>query len=79
MDTTTHWLANSQLPPQPALARKVHVDVTVIGGGVTGVTAAYLAREEAVSGPAEEPLLRLSVATGRPVHSRRQSTRAAAR
>src|SRR6186997_417271 len=45
MDTTSHWLGTNPLPPQPALAREVHVDVAVIGGGITGVTAAYLAKK----------------------------------
>ena len=45
MDTTPHWLKTATLPQQMALAGEVHVDVAVVGGGITGITAAYLAKK----------------------------------
>ena len=43
--TTPHWLKTATLPQQLALAGEVHVDVAVVGGGITGITAAYLAKK----------------------------------
>ena len=42
MDTTSHWIATAPLPRFPPLERDLDVDVVVIGGGITGITAAYL-------------------------------------
>lgn len=36
------WQETSVTPPLPALDRDLRVDVVVVGGGVTGITAAYL-------------------------------------
>ena len=40
--TTSFWQHTSQTPRFPALGHDLHVDVAVIGGGITGITAAYL-------------------------------------
>jgi glycine/D-amino acid oxidase-like deaminating enzyme/nitrite reductase/ring-hydroxylating ferredoxin subunit len=45
MDTTAHWTQTARLPRFGALAGDVRVDVAVIGGGITGITAAYLAKK----------------------------------
>jgi glycine/D-amino acid oxidase-like deaminating enzyme/nitrite reductase/ring-hydroxylating ferredoxin subunit len=41
LDTTSYWMDSGSLPRFPALDRNVEVDVAVIGGGITGITAAY--------------------------------------
>lgn len=44
MDTTPLWLSTSQ-QHYPALDRDLEVDVLVVGGGITGITTAYLLKE----------------------------------
>src|SRR6188768_1881681 len=41
-DNTSYWMDSGPIPISPALDRDFTVDVVVIGGGITGVTAAYL-------------------------------------
>lgn len=38
----SYWRVSADLPAFPALERDLDVDVAVVGGGITGVTAAYL-------------------------------------
>lgn len=45
MDTTSFWLDSATLPRFPQLAENLDVDVVVIGGGIMGVTAAYLLKQ----------------------------------
>src|SRR3954453_6659331 len=46
MDTTPFWFDTGRVPKRPRLARDVTVDVTVIGGGLTGITTAYLLKKD---------------------------------
>lgn len=40
------WLDSMDLPDFPQLEKDIHVDVTVVGGGITGITTAYLLANE---------------------------------
>lgn len=42
MDTRPVWIDTAELPEFPTLDRDLAVDVVVVGGGITGITAAYL-------------------------------------
>src|SRR5687768_9163466 len=44
MNTKPYWM-EVELPEFPALANDLEVDVVVIGGGLTGITAAYLMKK----------------------------------
>lgn len=45
MDTSSYWIDSAPLPAYPELSQSLDVDVIVIGGGLMGITAAYLAKE----------------------------------
>ncbi|WP_440895619.1 FAD-dependent oxidoreductase [Amphibacillus sp. Q70] len=40
--TTSYWTESSILPAFPKLERDIHVDTVIVGGGITGITTAYL-------------------------------------
>jgi glycine/D-amino acid oxidase-like deaminating enzyme len=45
MDTTSPWIASASLPRYPKLGKDLTVDVVIVGGGITGITAAYLCKK----------------------------------
>jgi glycerol-3-phosphate dehydrogenase len=49
MNTTPYWSDTAHIPKYPPLQSDLTVDVAVIGGGITGVTAAYLLRKQGAS------------------------------
>src|SRR5947208_1346695 len=42
IDTTPYWTESASLPRFPKLDRVERADVLIVGGGITGLTAAYL-------------------------------------
>src|SRR5688572_12933958 len=48
MNTTPYWSKAGALPQFPKLGRNLHVDVVIVGGGITGITAAYLLKKSGV-------------------------------
>jgi len=42
MNTTPYWIDSAPLPEFPSLNGDCNADVVVVGGGITGVTTAYL-------------------------------------
>ena len=49
MDTTPYWMRGVDLPAFPSLAQDIEVDVAIVGGGLTGITAAYLLKRAGAS------------------------------
>lgn len=45
MTTASYWSDTTSVPKHPPLESGLQVDVVVIGGGITGVTAAYLMKQ----------------------------------
>lgn len=38
----SYWKGSTELPEFPKLDKDIHVDVVIVGGGITGITSAYL-------------------------------------
>lgn len=36
------WMATAEMPPEPTLATDVRTDICIVGGGIAGLTTAYL-------------------------------------
>ena len=49
VDTNSYWTDNSPAPRFSALKEDIAVDVLVVGGGITGITAAYLLKRAGVN------------------------------
>jgi glycine/D-amino acid oxidase-like deaminating enzyme/nitrite reductase/ring-hydroxylating ferredoxin subunit len=49
MDTTSHWISSGSLPRFPKLGKDLTVDVVIVGGGITGITAAHLCKKAGLS------------------------------
>ena len=45
LDTTPYWSTSASFPQFPKLGQDVTADVAVVGGGITGLTAAFLLAE----------------------------------
>src|SRR5215208_2697601 len=45
VETTPYWQTTASMPDFPAIERDHRVDVCVIGGGIMGLTAAYLLKQ----------------------------------
>src|SRR5262245_5184252 len=45
MESTPYWIETATLPEFPGLDRDLEVDVVIVGGGLTGITTAYLLKK----------------------------------
>jgi glycine/D-amino acid oxidase-like deaminating enzyme/nitrite reductase/ring-hydroxylating ferredoxin subunit len=48
MKTESYWQCSAPLPQFPSLTSDLNVDVAIIGGGLTGITTAYLLKREGI-------------------------------
>lgn len=48
MPPKSYWLASTEKPNYPSLEEDIKVDVAIVGGGMAGITTAYLLMEQGV-------------------------------
>ena len=48
-DNVSYWISSTPETSYPSLAGDQHVDVAIVGGGIFGITAAYLLKQEGLS------------------------------
>ncbi|MDB6027721.1 MAG: puuB 1 [Verrucomicrobiales bacterium] len=48
METTSFWLTSTELPKFPTITSDLTVDVVIVGGGMTGISTAYLLKQAGV-------------------------------
>ena len=49
MRSTSYWLETARIRSFPALNRDISVNIVVIGGGITGITTAYLLKHSGLT------------------------------
>src|SRR3954464_3862300 len=49
MDTIPYWLDTAEPNAFPAVSKPITVDVLIVGGGITGITTAYLLHKAGLS------------------------------
>src|SRR5258708_36921534 len=49
MENVPYWINSAPIKRFPRLQKNVHVDILVIGAGITGITAAYLLKQAGLS------------------------------
>src|SRR5258708_12080538 len=49
MENVPYWINSAPIKRFPRLQKNVHVDILVIGAGITGITAAYLLKKAGLS------------------------------
>ncbi|MCL6458824.1 MAG: FAD-dependent oxidoreductase [Gorillibacterium sp.] len=60
----SYWLASSNIPRFPQLTKDIHVDVAIVGAGITGITTAYLLSKQGLKVAVIEAGQMLSGTTG---------------
>src|SRR5699024_3822710 len=63
-NTTSYWQASTDVSSFPQLKENITIDVGIVGGGITGITAAYLLSQEGFSVAVIEGSTLLSGTTG---------------
>jgi len=64
VNTTPYWLDTAKIKTFPALSEDITVDVLVVGGGITGLTTAYLLKEAGMTVAVAERTQLATIDTG---------------